>query len=192
MANKKSLISNYFKPTIYVRSFRDVNVQQLKRQGIKLFISDLDNTLVPHFTRLPNKQVLDFFDKLRAADIEIAIMSNNTQKRTGTFARKAGVEEFYGGSRKPFKTIAKKIMAKRDIEPSEVIIMGDQIIMDVLVANRMKWESILVQPLVSTDYKMSAFNMFLEKKIYKNLERKNILKNGEFTATGVADKFELL
>lgn len=192
MAQKKSLISNYFKPSMYVRSFKDVNIQQLKRQGIKLFIADLDNTLVPHFTRLPNKDVLTFFDKLKAAGFEIIIMSNNTQKRTGLFARKAKIEEFYGSAKKPFRSVAKKIMAKRNLNPSEVVMMGDQIIMDVLIANRMKWESILVQPLVSTDYKMSSFNMFLEKKIYKNLERKNVLKNGEFTGSTLTNDFELL
>ena len=57
---KKIRLSNYFKPSIYVRSFKDVNISQLKLQGIKLFISDLDNTLVPHYSRLPNKDVLKF------------------------------------------------------------------------------------------------------------------------------------
>ncbi len=192
MAKKKSLISNYFKPSMYVRSFKDVNIQQLKRQGIKLLISDLDNTLVPHFTRLPNKEVLAFFDKLRSVGIEIIIMSNNTQKRTGIFAKRAKIDEYYGAAKKPFKSAAKKIMAKRNLDASEVIMIGDQIIMDILIANRMKWESILVQPLVSTDYKMSSFNMFLEKKIYKNLERKNVLKNGEFTGSTLTKDFELL
>ncbi len=34
--------------------------------------------------------------------------------------------------------------------------------------------------------------MFLEKKIYKNLERKNVLKNGEFTGSTLTNDFELL
>lgn len=58
--------------------------------------------------------------------------------------------------------------------------MGDQIVMDILVANRLKCESILVQPLVSSDYKMNRFNLFLENRIYKSLERNNILKHSEF------------
>jgi predicted HAD superfamily phosphohydrolase YqeG len=64
--------------------------------------------------------------------------------------------------------------------------------MDILIANRFKCESILVQPLVSTDYKMSSFNLFLENRIYKNLEKKNILKKGNFSKGKIGEYFELL
>ena len=190
---QRNLLINYFKPSMYLRSFKDLNISQLKRQGIKLFISDLDNTLAPHFTKLPNKDILNFIAKIKKANIDFVIMSNNTNKRTKLFATKANVNEFYGNARKPFKRIAKKIMSKRPhIKPSEVVIMGDQIIMDILIANRMKWESILVQPLVSTDYEMNAFNLFLEKRIYNNLERKNILKQNDFDGFKPSSTFELL
>lgn len=78
------------------------------------------------------------------------------------------------------------------VDASQVVMVGDQIIMDILVANRMKWESILVQPLVSTDYKMSRFNMFLENRMYKNLEKKNILRRGEFDKGKLGETFNLL
>ena len=189
---RKTLIANYFKPSVYVRTFMDVNVNQLKRQGIKLFISDLDNTLVPHYSRLPNKDNLAFIKKIKDAGIEFVIMSNNIKSRVRTYAEKANVEEWYSNARKPFKSVAKKIIDKRDYLPSEVVIMGDQIVMDILVANRLKVESILVQPLVSTDYKMSSFNMFLEKKIYTRLSKGNILKRGEFSTGDEEKLFELL
>lgn len=95
MAQTKGIVSNYFKPSLYVRSFLDVNVSQLKRQGIKLLISDLDNTLVAHYTRLPKKDVIDFIQKVRDAGIEFVIMSNNVKSRVATFAKKAGVDEYY-------------------------------------------------------------------------------------------------
>lgn len=170
----------------------DVNVNQLKRQGIKLFISDLDNTLVPHYSKLPNKDNLAFIKKIKDAGIEFVIMSNNVNNRVKTFANKAGVKEFYSNARKPFKKVAKSIIDKRNYLPSEVVIMGDQIVMDILVANRLKVESILVQPLVSTDYKMNSFNMFLEKRIYVRLSKGNILKRGEFSVGADEKLFELL
>lgn len=193
MKNKRrGLIFNYFKPSIYVRSFKDVNISQLKRQGIKLFICDLDNTLVPHYTKLPNKNVLNFIEKIRDVGIEFAIMSNNTKNRVKLFAQKAGVENWYGNAKKPFKKIARSIIKKHQVLPSETVIMGDQIILDILVANRLKCESILVQPLVSTDYKMNWFNIFLEKVIYKKLEKKNILFQNQFSFDKAKTKIELL
>ncbi len=193
MKNKRrGLIFNYFKPSIYVRSFKDVNISQLKRQGIKLFICDLDNTLVPHYTKLPNKNVINFIAKIRDVGIEFVIMSNNTKNRVRLFAQKAGVENWYSNAKKPFKKIAWKIIQKHKFLPSETIIMGDQIILDILIANRLKCESILVQPLVSTDYKMNWFNIFLEKVIYKKLEKKNILFQNKFSFNQAKTKIELL
>lgn len=192
MSSQKSLFLNYFKPSIYVRSFKDVNINQLKRQGIKLFIADLDNTLVPHFTRTPNKDVFDFIKKVRAAGMEFVIMSNNVKSRVLNFAKKAGVKKAYWNARKPLKRVLKKILEESKVMPHKTIIMGDQIIFDIWVANRLKCESILVQPLVSTDYKMSKFNIFLERKIYKNLEKKNILKQGQFSNKNLGDSFDLL
>ena len=192
MKKRKRLIANFFKPSVYVRSFKDVNVNQLKRQGIELLICDLDNTLVPHYTRLPNKDVLEFIKKVRSAGIEFALMSNNVKSRVEMFAKKAGIATYRWNAKKPFKGTAKSIIDRYKVDPSKVIFMGDQIVMDILVANRLKCESILVQPLVSTDYKMSSFNMFLEKRIYKNLEKNNILKRGDFINTLKSDSFELL
>lgn len=191
MAIRKGLISNYFKPSIYVRFIKDININQLKRQGIKLFVADLDNTLVPHYTRLPNKDVIDLIARVHEAGMEFAIMSNNVASRVRMFGEKAKVK-WYASSRKPFKKNAKKIMDDFKVDASQVVMVGDQIIMDILVANRMKWESILVQPLVSTDYKMSRFNMFLENRMYKNLEKKNILRRGEFDKGKLGETFNLL
>lgn len=189
---RKGLLTNYFKPSVYVRSFKDVNVERLKIQGIKLFICDLDNTLVPHYTRLPNKDVLNFIKSVKQAGIEFVLMSNNVNSRVKLFAEKADVKEFYWNARKPFKKVAKSIIEKRQLSSSKIIFMGDQIVMDILVANRLKAESILVQPLVSSDYKMSSFNMFLEKRIYKNLEKNNILKMGSFSQESLEDSLKLL
>lgn len=189
---RKGLFTNYFKPSVYVRSFKDVNVERLKIQGIKLFICDLDNTLVPHYTRLPNKDVLNFIKSVKQAGIEFVLMSNNVNSRVKLFAEKAGVKEFYWNARKPFKKVAKGIIERKQLSSSQIIFMGDQIVMDILVANRLKAESILVQPLVSSDYKMSSFNMFLEKRIYKNLEKNNILKLGSFSHGSLGDSLKLL
>ncbi len=92
MATKKGLITNYFKPSIYVRFIKDININQLKRQGIRLFIADLDNTLVPHYTRLPNKDVIDLVSKVQEAGMDFAIMSNNVTSRVRMFGEKAKVK----------------------------------------------------------------------------------------------------
>ncbi|CAM9141193.1 YqeG family HAD IIIA-type phosphatase [Mycoplasma todarodis] len=190
--NKRGLVANYFKPSMYVRSFKDVNINSLKEQGIKLFLCDLDNTLVPHYTRLPNKEVLRFIKTVESYGIEFVIVSNNTKKRVDMFCERANIKQWKGNAKKPLKSSISDIMKNADVEPRQTIFMGDMIITDILIANRMKMESILVQPLVSTDYKMSPLHKFLENVVYKRLEKKNILKRGKYSLGHLKTSFELL
>ena len=37
-----------FTPDYYVESYRAIDLERLKRQGIALLVCDIDNTLVPH------------------------------------------------------------------------------------------------------------------------------------------------
>ncbi len=190
--NKRGLVANYFKPSMYVRSFKDVKIFSLKEQGIKLFLCDLDNTLVPHYTRLPNKEVLRFIKTIESYGIKFVIVSNNIKKRVQIFCEKANVKHWKGNAKKPLKSSIADIMKMYDAKPRETIFMGDMIITDILIANRMKMESILVQPLVSTDYKMSSVHKFLENTIYKRLEKNNILKRGKYSLGHLKTSFELL
>ena len=70
--------------------------------------------------------------------------------------------------------------------------MGDQLITDILVANRLKIESILIQPIISVDLSMNKFNIFLEKWVYKKLEKNNILRRNEYDESDKFTEYELL
>jgi HAD superfamily phosphatase (TIGR01668 family) len=186
---RNNMFINYFKPSLYVSDFSQVNLKSIKRHGIKVFISDLDNTLVPHFKKLPTPEVFNFVKKVQELGFIFVIVSNNSKKRTRRFAEKLGVD-YYGSAFKPFRTVANKIAEKYDVEPYEMVIMGDQLITDVLFANRCHMESILVQPLISDDIKFSKFNRFLEKFLYRGLERKNILQKGRFDDKGTLGDYD--
>ena len=79
---------NYLRPNIFVRDISKINVRNLKIRGIKLIVCDLDNTLVPHFSKYPNKFAFDFLSKVNLEQIDIIIASNNTKKRVTKFYEK--------------------------------------------------------------------------------------------------------
>lgn len=190
MANNMFL--NYFKPSIYVSDFSQVNLKSLKKHGIKVFISDLDNTLVPHFKKLPTPDVVQFVREVQDLGMEFIVVSNNTKRRAKRFSEKLGVR-YYGAAWKPLRKVAIKISRDLEVEPKEMIVMGDQLITDVLFANRYHMESILVQPLLKDDFKLTKLNRFLERFIYKKLEKRNILLKGKFSDRGtLGENNELL
>ncbi len=176
----KKSIYNYFKPSIYISHFSELNIDALKQQGIKLIFCDLDNTLVPHYKLMPTADNLKFIKNIQEKDITFVLISNNFGKRVKKFAEKTNIKYFFSMAKKPMTHVVKRFMKEHNFARSEVIIMGDQLITDIFMANRLQIESILVLPIVSTDRKINSFNRWLERQIYKKLEKNNILIRGEY------------
>ncbi len=176
----KKSIYNYFKPSIYISHFSELNLDALKQQGIKLIFCDLDNTLVPHYKIMPTANNLKFIKNIRDRGMTFVLISNNFDKRVKKFSEKAGVNHYFSMAKKPMTHLVKKFMKEHGFQRSETVIMGDQLVTDIFMANRLQIESILVLPIVSTDKKINVFNRWLERQIYKKLEKNNILIRGEY------------
>ena len=54
-----------FLPDKYYKNIYEINYRQLKQDGIKCLLFDLDNTLVPPHINKPNKKIRDLFDNLK-------------------------------------------------------------------------------------------------------------------------------
>ncbi|WP_253723399.1 hypothetical protein [Spiroplasma citri] len=61
----RNLLLNYFKPSIYVKNVNKINLESLKKHGIKVFICDLDNTLTPFYRGIPNADNLNLIQKVK-------------------------------------------------------------------------------------------------------------------------------
>ena len=146
------LFVNYLKPSMYVNSITNIDLDSLKNQGIKLIICDLDNTLVPHFTKFPTKNAIDFVEKVKEMEFHFVLISNNTSKRVSFFAEKLGLKDYISNAKKPMPFNIKKVITNYKVKPNETVIIGDIIVMDILAANILHTESILVKPLLDSDY----------------------------------------
>lgn len=167
----------WFKPTYYVSSFQSISDDCLKNK--KLVLCDLDNTLVSHLDPLPSLDHHDFVERLKRENIEFVIVSNNHKKRVKIFADALGVAYLYD-TRKPLIFKVKRLLKDRVVRPEEVLFMGDQLLTDVFCANRLKVDAILVHPVVEHDIVITSFNRKFERIIFKQFEKKGILKKGVF------------
>jgi HAD superfamily phosphatase (TIGR01668 family) len=96
-----------------------------------MIICDLDNTLSPHFTRLPTRGVIEFCQNVRNAGIKLTIASNNHKKRVLAYTNKLATDEVMPNAHKPLKHRIMKMLKKFNLHPSEVIFIGDQFITDI-------------------------------------------------------------
>lgn len=168
-----------FIPDMYYKSVYDIDYSLLKKKGIKCIIFDLDNTLVPITLSKPNKKLKDLIEGIKDRKLRVVIVSNSPKKRVEPFKEILNVDSAYL-SCKPFSKKYKKVMNIYKLKPGQIACVGDQLLTDIYGANRMEFLSILVNPIGRTDYVLTKFNRFIEPFIYNKLEKKELLKKGEY------------
>jgi HAD superfamily phosphatase (TIGR01668 family) len=96
-----------------------------------MIICDLDNTLAPHFSRLPTRRVIDFCKKVYEHDIKLVIVSNNNKKRVNAYVNQLQINEAIANAKKPMKRKIVNLINRYNMQPNEVIFIGDQFITDI-------------------------------------------------------------
>ncbi len=173
------MIKKLFKPKMYIQNYTQLNLSKVKASGIELILFDIDNTLVAHDEKYPDSTVKAYLEQVQAEGFQVALISNNTKLRVETFAEQLGVNAYYF-SKKPMKLTYKKILSDYKIEPKRVLAVGDQLLTDVLGANRMGINVVLCAPLVTKDLSFTKINRLVEQVVYFALAKLNHLKKGEF------------
>ena len=167
-----------FIPDIYQKSIYTIDYKKLKKKGMKCLLFDLDNTIAPYKVIEPDQKVKELFASLEK-DFKVIIISNSNKNRLRPFKEKLNVDVAFS-SKKPFKTKYKKILELYNFKIDEVACIGDQLLTDILGANRMGFTSILVNRIAKYETIFTRFNRFFEKFILKSLAKKRILVSGEY------------
>lgn len=157
-------------PTTYIKSIYEMDIEQLKQEGIKGIIFDIDNTLVPYDEIEPNEQIITFFEMLVSKGFKITLVSNNTEDRVIKFNEKLRVFALHE-SRKPLTKNFLKALTLMNCQRHEAIIVGDQIFTDVYGGNKAGIRTILVEPVSDRDEWKTKVKRGLEKKVLKSYQK---------------------
>lgn len=171
---------NLFKPDYYVRNFENIDLDRLKKAGIRLLLCDIDNTLVAFNDPDSNEKVKKFLNKVRRSGIDVALCSNAAPKRAKRFAKDLEVEKVFYLSFKPTSRNIKKAMEYYHVSPEQTALLGDQLLTDMLGGHLAGCYTILTAPIIEKDKFDTRINRFFENFIYRYYEKKNIFKKGEF------------
>ena len=159
-------------PKAYLQSIFELDMDKLRANGIKGIIFDIDNTLVPYDVSHPTKEVMAFFEKLKANGFQICLASNNTEDRVVKFNEKLKVFAIHK-SGKPSRRGLLKAMELMNLKKEEVIMVGDQIFTDVFAGNRAGVMSVLVVPVSEKDEWITKIKRGIEKKVVAQYEKHN-------------------
>ncbi len=168
-----------FLPDIYQKSVYVIDYKSLYNAGIKIVLFDLDNTITSISATEPSRKLKDLFEDVKRVGLKPIIMSNSGKKRVEPF-KEGLVVDAACSSMKPLKRKYKKILSVYNVKPSEVAAIGDQLLTDVLGANRMGFTSILVNSISANDFRRTKLNRIIENKIIKHYTKRGVFKRGEY------------
>ncbi|MFV0558122.1 MAG: YqeG family HAD IIIA-type phosphatase [Enterococcus sp.] len=165
------MFSNY-KPTWMVEAIYQITPEQLKAQGIKAVLTDLDNTLIAWDNPNGTEELHDWLQAMKAAGIPVIVVSNNSSDRV---ARALATFEldFIARALKPFSFGIKNAVNRLGVTNNEAVMVGDQLMTDIKAANAARVRTILVKPIVPTDNWKTRINRFFERRIMNYLTKHN-------------------
>ena len=156
------------------RSVFQIDIEKLANSGFKGIITDLDNTLVGWDVKTPTKEIQEWFKKANDLGLTITIVSNNNEKRVSGFSKDLDVD-FIFKARKPMGRAFKKAIQHMNIKPEETIVIGDQMLTDVLGGNNNGLYTIMVVPVKKTDGFLTRLNRIIERRLLNYFKRKGYI-----------------
>ncbi|MFD1677756.1 YqeG family HAD IIIA-type phosphatase [Alicyclobacillus fodiniaquatilis] len=160
-------------PNEYVASIYDIDLERLWRDGKRLILTDLDNTLVPWNHPHVPEALKTWLEAAHARGFHVCILSNNSSSRVDDFAKISGLPAI-GAARKPKATGFRKALKRFSMQPEQAIMIGDQLFTDIRGGNRMGLYTILVLPIDPTEWWGTRIVRNFERIAYAGLRKRGL------------------
>ncbi|RKP55165.1 YqeG family HAD IIIA-type phosphatase [Cohnella endophytica] len=161
-------------PDQIVNTVFDIDLDELHKRGVQGIITDLDNTLVSAKTPLATPQLVGWLDVVKDRGFKVVILSNNNETRVGNFATPLGIP-FIPAARKPAGGSFRRALKLMELQPDQAVVVGDQMLTDVLGGRRAGLHTILVTPIAPKEEGWATqINRKIEKIALARLRKKGL------------------
>lgn len=141
-----------FCPTEALSSITEIDLQQLVAEGRKLIIIDVDNTLMEWKSEEVPADTKAWIKRGQDLGIAFCILSNTRRHdRLDRIAKSLGIE-WIKGKYKPNPEAYHSALTQFKVTPEQAIMVGDQLLTDVLGAGRAGIDSIWVEKISKTEF----------------------------------------
>lgn len=166
-------------PKLYINNILEIDEKIIKENNIHAILLDIDNTIM-YYNRELVEGIEEWARRIKNLEIKMCILSNSNHIEKAQKAATILDIPYIYFANKPFKKGFKKALKIVNEKPENVAMVGDQIMTDVLGANRMKMFSILTKPLEEKDIWVTKIKRPIEqgiiKKYLKRREKINVSK----------------
>lgn len=156
----------FLKPDYNLKNIYEINFNELKQQGIKCIMFDLDSTVMLSKSASFTPETVEWFNTF-INDFEVAIISNNPNKDYIENASKLAPCRVIGHAKKPNPKVAKQYLDEVGIKPNEAVMVGDRPLTDILVGKNLGCKTILVGSINPNENLLTKFVRALERSTIK-------------------------
>ena len=133
----------FIKPDYNLKNVYEIDFNELKAQGIKSIMLDLDSTIMISKSATLLPETLAWFDTFMK-DFEVAIISNNKSAKYIENASRIAPCRVIGRANKPNPAVMKAYLDDMGIKPEEAVMVGDRPLTDILAGKFLGCKTILV------------------------------------------------
>ena len=166
-------------PDIYQKSIYTIDYSKLLNRGIKCILFDLDNTIVSPFSSEAPKKAKELFTGLKQKGFKIVIFTNSPKIRLKGFKNFFEVDGVSSAC-KPFTGKLRRLLKEYGYAVNEVAIIGDQLMTDIKVGNKVGITTILVNPVSEKDFIFTKIHRFSERRKMKKLKDHDLFWQGRY------------
>ncbi len=172
-ATKVPEIFHRFVPAHAAESLHMIDLNRLWSGGKRLILLDVDHTIVKWKAEEFAPEILDWVAAAKTMGFDLCIISNTRRPaRLGRLSEKLDISTVRGRF-KPSRAMFRLALIKFKRKPEEAVMIGDQLITDILGANRSGIHAIWVRKMEGKEFAGTRVNRFMEKIlqsfIYKGL-----------------------
>jgi uncharacterized protein len=166
-------IFHRFVPAHAVNTLVDIDLKKLWDGGKRLIMLDVDHTIVKWKAEEFAEPVLQWIAEAKKLGFDLCIISNTRRPaRLGRLSKILEIETVKGKF-KPSAEMFHLALAKFNRKPEEAVMIGDQMMTDILGANRAGINAIWVKKMDGKEFVGTKVNRFVERilrsVIYKAL-----------------------
>jgi HAD superfamily phosphatase (TIGR01668 family) len=165
-----------FTPTWYSAKVDKINLEYLLQQGIKVIFFDLDNTIANYQELKADATIEQLFKHCLNLGFSVYLISNNSKEpRVKGIANQLNCNGYLFNAGKPGIKRVLKFVNANNLDLKQIVVVGDQLLTDVIMANSLKVKSIAVEPKSTKDLPITRINRIIDKTIRKILKNKQLL-----------------
>ena len=151
------------KPDYNLESIYDIDLEELKKLGIKIILSDLDSTVMPSKSGTFPDEVIKWINKVRQ-DFDFAVISNNKKKDyIGKVSSQCDFDVI-GNANKPSCKVMREYLLSKNYKPEDAVMVGDRPLTDIVAGKLLGCKTILVDSITkNTEKPVVRFVRLLER-----------------------------